>query len=111
MKFLNELKKAYKRATTIAKHPIDLTLDDQWARIEKHLAQENASEQHRLENQYPAGWFRLVGRRGNVELAHYCPKCKQLSQGKVALHCSGQKREERPEGWRLLLAKPATARF
>jgi hypothetical protein len=112
MKLFDDLKAAYKRATALPKHPADLTVDEQWARMERHIQLENMSEQKRLESQYPVGWFRLIGTRGHAELAHWCPKCKQLSTGgKEALHCSGQKREKRPEGWRLLFTQSAPVRF
>jgi hypothetical protein len=104
MKWFDDLKRAYQRAAALPKHPADLSVDEQWSKIERHIQQENMSEQKRLENQYPTGWFRLVGTAGHAELAHWCPRCKQLSTGgKIVLHCSGQKREKRPEGWRLLL--------
>ena len=104
MKWFDNLKNAYNRASALPKNPADLTVDEQWSKIERHIQQENMSEQRRLENLYPNGWFRLIGTAGHAELAHYCSKCKQLSTGgSIALHCSGQKRETRPEGWRLLL--------
>jgi len=111
MKWFGELKSAFQRAAAIPKHPADLTVDEQWARIERHIKQENMSEQRRLESQYPEGWFRMIGTAGHQELAHWCPNCKQLSQGKEALHCSGQKREKQPEGWRLIFLNRAPARF
>lgn len=126
MKWLEVVKSFCVRATAVPKNPLDLTLDEQAAAIEQCLDKDaikkksfemayvtgGDAEQKRLENQYPAGWFRLVGTRGNVELAHWCPKCKQLSQGTVAVHCSGQKREKRPEGWRLaFFMQRAQAKF
>jgi hypothetical protein len=113
MKWLNQLRELFTRATTV-KHPDDLSLDEQWAGIERHLAQENASEQKRLESQYPDGFFKLVGTRGNTELAHWCKSCKQLTvmeQGKFAVHCSGRKREKRPKGWRVLFLQQAFHKF
>lgn len=110
MKWFDNLKELFTRATTV-KHPLDLSVDQQWANIERHIAQENASEKQRLENQYPAGWFKLIGQRGGVELAHWCPSCKQLTTGKTAIHCSGRKRESRPEGWRTLFCSTAFYRI
>jgi hypothetical protein len=73
------------------------SLDEQYAALERTLAQQQASEGKRLRNQWPAGWFKMMGRQG-FELFHWCPDCKTLSQGKVAVHCGSRKREQRPEG-------------
>ncbi len=105
MKLLTQLANAFRRATEGVKNLADLTVDQQWELVRKHIEQENASYGTQLENLHPHGWFKAVGRSGAQELQHWCPRCKQLSTGATAVHCSGQKRDPRPEGWRLLLLK------
>lgn len=126
MKWLDVVKSFCVRAVAVPKNPLDLTLDEQLAKLEGHIDKDalkkksfemayvvgGDAEQQRLENQYPAGWFRLIGTRGNQELAHWCPDCKQLSHGPVAVHCSGRVREKRPEGLRLAFTmQRAEAKF
>jgi len=103
----NRLTEAFKRATEGPK--LDLSIDDQWARIEKHIQQENATHEQKLQSLYTAGWFKLIAPSGAQHLRHYCPRCKTLSEGPVAIHCG--KREKRPEGWKLLFLDKAPPKF
>ena len=103
MKLFTQVSNIFKRATEGTKNLAALDVDQQYAEMMKHLERERMAEADRIRNSYPAGWFKMTLANGSHELRHFCPDCKQLSQGKVALHCGSSKREERPEGWRLAL--------
>jgi Leu/Phe-tRNA-protein transferase len=103
MKLLTHLENAFKRATEGAKNLAALDVDQQYAELDKQLEKERQAEANRIRNAYPHGWFKMVTRDGSHVLSHYCPDCKTLSQGKVAMHCGSRKKEPRPEGWRLML--------
>src|SRR5215831_19753705 len=111
MMWIKRLTNVFKRVAEGVKNMADLGVDDQWKLIAKHLEQENTSYTKQFERLYLAGWFKMTGNRGGQQLSHCCPRCKQLSTGKAAVHCSGQKRERRPEGWRLLFVKQAPSAF
>jgi hypothetical protein len=103
MKLLTHLQNAFKRATEGAKNLASLDVDQQFAEIDRRLEKERLAETERIRNAYPHGWFKMTLRDGSHELCHWCPDCKTMSQGKVAMHCGSRKKEPRPEGWRLMM--------
>ena len=106
MNLLTKLGNLFKNATTEVKNMAALDVDQQYEELVERGERERLVEANRLRNQYPAGWFVMGGASGE-ELRHWCPDCKTLSQGKVAMHCGSRKQDARPEGWRLTLLPKA----
>jgi hypothetical protein len=96
--FLYRLKHGVKAAYSV---------EEQFAAIDKSLGRENDSYTKRFERMYPAGFFKMFAGRDEV-IAHWCPRCKTLSDpaGRQVKHCG--KTEQRPDGWRLAFLPRST---